>query len=59
MVRPLRKTHIRLWLLLGPLLVVMVAAVLLTRGQGAIPASGDGLVEAPGTATGPVQRGEP
>lgn len=59
MVRPLRQTHIRLWLLLGPLLVVMVASVLLTRGQSAIPADGDGLVESPVTTTGPVQRGEP
>ena len=40
MVRELRRTHLRLWLLLGPLLVLMTGAVLLTRGPGAIPTAG-------------------
>ncbi|MFT5423259.1 MAG: hypothetical protein ACI89L_001033 [Phycisphaerales bacterium] len=32
MVRELRRTHLRLWLVLGPLLVLMTGAVLLSRG---------------------------
>lgn len=37
MVRDLRKTHLRNWLLIGPLLFLVAAATLLTRPGPAIP----------------------
>lgn len=37
MVRPLRQSHLRVWLVLGPLLLVSAGAVLLTRGPRPIP----------------------
>jgi len=37
MERELRRTHLRTWLVLGPLLVLMTGAVLLARGQRPVP----------------------
>jgi len=57
MVRPLRQTHLRLWLVLGPLLLLTASAVLLTRGPRAIPTAEQAASMA--TDLPPIEPGTP